>query len=185
MGDGTSLRSEEMMDAKKRELISLLPRLQRFCLGLTGSRERADDLAQATCERALARLDQWKAGTRMDSWLFTVAKSVWINDWHRRQTRGVEVPLDQVGGRHASDGVAAAEQNLLLKRVMEKLVHLPDEQRQVLLLVCVEGFSYAEAAKILDIRIGTLMSRLARARRKIQHLAMADAGTGRVATIGE
>lgn len=185
MDDGTSLRSGNMTDAKKQELIAMLPRLRRFCLGLTGSRERADDLAQATCERALARLDQWTDGTRMDSWLFTVARSVWINDWHRRQTRGVEVSLDHVDGRHASDGITAAEQAVLLKRVMEKLVELPDEQRQVLLLVCVEGFSYAEAARILDIRIGTLMSRLARARRKIQRLTMVDAGTGRVARIGE
>lgn len=185
MDDGINLRSGNMTDAKKQELISLLPRLRRFCLGLTGSRERADDLAQATCERALTRLGQWKTGTRMDSWLFTVAKSVWINDWHRRRTRGVEVPLDHVGGGHASDGVATAEQSILLKRVMENLAKLPDEQREVLLLVCVEGFSYAEAAAILDIRTGTLMSRLARARRKIQNLTMADTGTGRVAKIGE
>lgn len=174
------------MDVTRQQMVLLLPRLRRFCLGLAGSRDFADDLTQATCERALSRIAQWKPGTRLDSWMFTIARSIWINEWRRRQTRGVEVDLDDAGAVLSSDGEKATEGAILLNRVMEHMKQLPDDQRQLLMLVCVEGFSYREAADVLGIQVGTVMSRLARARQKIRSLAMAadpvDAGT---ATGGE
>lgn len=174
-----------MTDVTRQQMVLLLPRLRRFCLGLTGSRDLADDLAQATCERALSRLAQWKPGTRLDSWMFTIARSVWINDWHRRQTRGVEVDLDNVGTALSSDGEKATEGAILLKRVMERMTQLPDDQRELLMLVCVEGFSYREAADVLGIQVGTVMSRLARARQKIRSLVMGDPDGASMTTGGK
>lgn len=166
-----------MTDVTRKQMVLLLPRLRRFCLGLAGTRDRADDLAQATCERALSRLDQWKAGTRLDSWMFTIAKNLWINEWHRRQTRGTEVDLDGVASEQSVDAEKAAETSIMLQKVLAHMARLPDDQRQLLMLVCVEGFSYREAAECLDIQIGTVMSRLARARKKIKEL-VAEAGDG-------
>ena len=174
-----------MSDVIRQQIVLLLPRLRRFCLGLTASRDLADDLVQATCERALARLHQWQPDTRLDSWMFTIAKTVWINDWHRRQTRGVEVELDDMDASQSADSEKATESSILLKRVLEQMKRLPEEQQELLLLVCVEGFSYRETAEILDIKVGTVMSRLARARQKIRELMTESPAAAQTAMDGE
>ena len=142
----------------------MLPRLRRFAYGLTGSVDAGDDLVQSACERALTRLHQWEPGTRLDSWMFRIMKNLWLDDhragWRREVVTSSEV-LEAVRG---GDAEAESAARLELGSVLEHIDRLPDAQRAVLLLVSVEGLSYKEAAAVLEVPIGTVMSRLARAR---------------------
>ena len=151
--------------AVQEEMLALLPRLHRFACALTGSVDAGDDLLQTTCEKALRSLHQWEPGTRLDSWLFRIARNSHLNDLRARKVRGVHLelqPLEEVlpGRDGERDGIAKVE----FKAVRAMIARLPEEQRAVLLLVAVEGFSYAEAARVLDLPIGTVTSRLGRAR---------------------
>jgi RNA polymerase sigma-70 factor (ECF subfamily) len=148
----------------RQEMLAMLPRLRRFAYGLTGSVDRGDDLVQSACERALERLHQWEPGTRLDSWMFRIMKNLWLDDtraaWRREVVTSSEV-LEAVRGGDAEAETAA---RLELGSVLDHISRLPDAQRTVLLLVSVEGLSYKEAAAILEVPVGTVMSRLARAR---------------------
>jgi RNA polymerase sigma-70 factor (ECF subfamily) len=145
----------------RQEIILLLPRLRRFARGLTGSATEADDLVQGTCERALRAAHTWQPGTRLDSWLFRILRNLWIDDLRRRR---VSVGGDEAFDLPGEDGRIVTEARLDLARVRERIAGLPPVQREVLVLVCVEDLSYREAAAVLDVPIGTIMSRLARAR---------------------
>lgn len=151
-------------DAMRREMVVVLPKLRRFAYGLTGSIDEGDDLVQAACERALDRAHQWRSDTRLDSWMYKIVQNLWI-DRIRRDRRltvvGEDNDLDVFLGGDAGN---ETEQRLLLGTVQDRIAALPPDQRNVLLLITVEGVSYKEAAAILDIPIGTVMSRLARAR---------------------
>ncbi len=138
----------------RKDLVGLLPRLRRFALSLTRSRDDGDDLVQAACERAILRAGQWQAGTRLDSWLFTMMRNIWVS----------EMRSTPIG---AADHIYG---NQLIAMVMS----LPEGLSACLLLVSVEGHSYQEAADILDIPIGTVMSRMSRARQVMKEL-LADA----------
>jgi RNA polymerase sigma-70 factor (ECF subfamily) len=151
----------------RSQLVELMPRLRRFALGLTGSSADADDLVQSTLERALAKLDQWQPGTRLDSWLYRIAQNLWIDQVRTQRTRGTAVDVEALEGVAGSDGRVTNEQRLTVRDTRRALAGLPDEQRAVLLLVAVEDLSYAEAARVLDVPIGTVMSRLSRARRAL------------------
>jgi RNA polymerase sigma-70 factor, ECF subfamily len=153
-------------DAIREEMIALLPRLRAFARSLARAPDRADDLVQATCMRALDRLDGFRPGTRLDAWLFRIMRNLWIDEHRARRPvlSLVEVPgAEDIAG---SDG-REAEERLTLAAVGEVVAAMPEELRSVLVLVCVEGLKYREAAEILDIPIGTVMSRLARARRTV------------------
>ncbi len=146
----------------RRQLAALLPRLMRFAIALTRSRDEAEDLAQAACERALAHAGQWQPDTRLDSWMFRIARTIWLN---RLRARAVgERYRAEIAARNEGTAVPQAESRLMLARVAEKMLALPAEQRVVLMLVTVEGLTYREAAEIAGIPIGTVMSRLARGR---------------------
>ncbi len=145
-------------------LIALLPRLRRFAYGLTGSVDEGDDLVQSACERALSRLHQFERGTRLDSWMFRIVQNVWIDRMRKSQRRGLAVPLEDAADIPATDGEREQEARLRLAEVRGAVGRLPEDQRVVLLLVTVEGMSYRQAADTLEIPIGTVMSRLARAR---------------------
>ncbi len=146
------------------ELIKMLPRLRRFAFGMTGSMQEADDLVQSACERALDRSHQWLPGTRLDSWMFKIIKNIHIDELRKHKLRGD--PVDPDKHLPASDNNAhrAPEVRSRLKDVAAAMKQLPEDQQAVLMLVCVEEYSYREAAAIMDIPIGTVMSRLARAR---------------------
>ncbi|MDA8048535.1 MAG: sigma-70 family RNA polymerase sigma factor [Rhodospirillales bacterium] len=146
----------------RRQLVALLPRLMRFAMALTRSRHEAEDLTQAACERALARVGQWQPDTRLDSWMFRIMQTIWLNDLRAKGVRTRH--RAELAAREPAAAPAAAEGRLMLAQVAEKVLELPAEQRMVLMLVTVEGFSYREAAEIADVPIGTVMSRLARAR---------------------
>ncbi len=173
-----TMRQDE--HAFRAELAALLPRLRRFGLVLTGNSDQGDDLVQSACLRALANMRQWQPGTRMDSWLFRIMNNLWIDQLRANRVRGVNIDPEMVQDEFSQDGIADVENHLLLQTVRENVTNLPEDQRAVLLLVAIEGNSYKEASEILNIPIGTVMSRLSRARRQL-----ADALKGKVGTIPE
>ena len=147
----------------RHQMILFLPRLRRFARALSGSGPDADDLVQATCERALRSLDQWTPGTRLDSWMFRIMRNHHIDE--RRKSRSIaEEPIEERFDLASEDGRDVTASRLHLAAVSQRIAALPEEQRSVLILVCVEDLGYREAADILGIPIGTVMSRLARAR---------------------
>lgn len=150
------------------ELVALLPRLRRFAYALTGSLDEADDVVQTVCERALTRLDQFQPGTRLDSWLFRIAQTTWIDrvrSLRRRDANGEPELMENIGYDARIHEQTEARTALEIVRVAT--AQLPEEQRSVLALVVVDGMSYAEAAEVLQVPLGTIMSRLARARKKL------------------
>ena len=146
------------------ELEALLPRLRRFAYGLTGSLDEGDDLVQATYERALRNLDKWRPGTRLDSWMFRIAQNLRYNEMRNLRTRSRHLRPLVTDDHAACDGARAMESKLTLEAVRRFVGRLPEDQRSVLLLVCMEGLSYKEVSQMLDLPIGTVTSRLARAR---------------------
>ncbi len=168
-----------MADDFGQQLIALLPRLRRFAVSLTRSRDLADDLVQITCEKALANQHTYEAGTRLDAWLFRIMRNSWIDRVRRNTTEGTKIDVDDAHYLVGQDGAAVTEARLMLNSTAEHLANLPDDQREVMLLVCVDELSYREAADILEVPIGTVMSRLARARKKIMAEMGIDAGTTR------
>lgn len=149
----------------------MLPRLRRFAYALTGSTDLGDDLVQAACERALARLNQWQPGTRLDSWMFRIMQTIWIDQMRAKKVRGHSADLDAAQDIAGADGERAMEARLTLKRVRGAVQELPEEQRLVLTLISIDGRSYKEAAELLDVPVGTITSRLARARKRLYEAA--------------
>jgi len=149
----------------RAELVSLLPRLRRFAYGLTGSLDDGDDLVQGACERALSRIEQFKTGTRLDSWMYRIMQNIWIDRLRSYQSRRETVAApEDLEGLIVGDARREIESRMSLTAVQAAVDVLPEEQRAVLLLVCVEGLAYKDAAEVLGIPVGTVMSRLARAR---------------------
>src|SRR5204863_4162046 len=156
------------------QLIAVLPRLRRFARGLAGSASEADDLVQAACERALARQHQFQEGTRFDSWMFRIVQTIWIDQLRARDVRkeDAEIAEERLG---TDEPMRRVEARIALGEVRRAVDRLPAEQRATLMLVTVEGLSYKEAAGVAGVPIGTIMSRLARARIALQqHLAGGD-----------
>jgi len=154
------------------KMVQLLPRLRRFAAALTGSVADGDDLVQDTVERALKNLHQWEPGTRLDNWMFRIAKNRFIDtrrSYKRSGVIAVDVPDDTPSV--TGDGARAADARLMLADALDALQKLPSEQREALVLVTIEGLSYRDAADILQIPIGTLTSRIARAREALASLA--------------
>ena len=153
-----------MRDTFSDDLIALLPNLRRFALSLCRRPDVADDLVQITAERAFAARARFDPATRLDAWLFRILRNAWIDDARRTATRGVTVDIADAPEAAVVDGAREAEAQLMLARTRAAMDELPEEQREVMLLVCVEELTYREAADVLGIPIGTVMSRLARAR---------------------
>ncbi len=160
------------------QLVAVLPRLRRFARGLTGSSVEADDLVQAACERALARRHQFQEGTRFDSWMFRIVQTIWIDQIRSREVRKADgdVGEDRLG---SDEPVRRVEARLTLAEVRRAVDRLSPDQRAALLLVTVEGLSYKEAAEVVDVPVGTIMSRLARARIALQLQLEAGGGMPR------
>jgi RNA polymerase sigma-70 factor, ECF subfamily len=159
-GSEHRLREQEEL---RLALAELLPRLRRFGRAMTGSVSEGDDLAQAACERALQRFAQLRVEARLDSWMYTMMRRMWIDEMRSRRVRQHE-PIDAAEEVIGEEGEAVVEGQLTLAAVRRALAKLPEEQRTVLTLVCVDGLSYKQTAEVLGIAIGTVMSRLARGR---------------------
>jgi len=160
------------------QLVAVLPRLRRFARGLAGSASEADDLVQAACERALARAHQFQEGTRFDSWMFRIVQTIWIDQLRARDVRkeSGDVEYERLGSDAA---VRSVEARLALAEVRRAVDRLPADQRSVLMLVTVEGLIYREAAEVAGVPVGTIMSRLARARIALQQQLDSGAGVRR------
>jgi len=156
-----------------RGLTPNLARLWRYGLVLSGARDVADDLAQATCLRALERADQFQPGTRLDRWLFSILRSIWLNEVRSRRLRAGGGFVDAAEAL-VVDGGNEIETNIFVAQVLKEVGGLPEAQREAVLLVYVEGLTYREAAEILGVPIGTVMSRLAAARLTLGKLRAAS-----------
>lgn len=164
-----------MTDEFRTRMVELLPRLRRFAVALTGDLDQADDLVQETCMRALSRVEQWQPGTRLDSWMYRIAQNLWLDRMRTKKTRGVQVDVEAAEAVAGPDGRTVVESRLTLAAVSNAMAHLPVEQRMLVALVCIDGLSYKEAAEITETPIGTVMSRLARARRDLHSQLEGDA----------
>lgn len=152
------------MNGLDHEIVELLPRLRRLARALARSPADADDLMQATVERALGHRGQWRVGTRLDSWMFRIMKNAWIDETRARSRRSVVLAPEEEGERVGDAGAAAVEDRLAVGEVERAMSRLPDDQRLAVALVLVEGLSYKEAASVLQVPEGTLTSRLVRGR---------------------
>jgi RNA polymerase sigma-70 factor, ECF subfamily len=160
-------------------MVLLLPRLRRFARALTGSWHQADDLVQDTVVRAIA---SWNDATRLihvEGWMFRIMRNAWIDTQRARRVRLDHADAVRTRPANDSSGEDAAVARLTLGAVDDALQSLPEDQRTVLLLVCVEELSYAQAAAALDVRVGTVMSRLARARATLRRLLDEPVTAGR------
>ena len=154
------------MSSRREAVAAEIPRLRRYARALLGDSSEADDLIQDTLERALARLEQWRDGDSPRKWLFSILHNLHVDGLRRKSRRPPHVGLDNLGADHsapAADGVSGCDLDQALQL-------LTGDQREVVLLVGLEGLSYAETAQVLSIPIGTVMSRLARGRDRLRTL---------------
>ena len=152
------------MHGLQRQIVEILPRLRRLARVLARDAADADDLVQATVERALVHQDKWRPGTRLDSWMFRIMKNAWIDESRARNRRAKVFAPEAQGEVIGLDGAAAMQARLQAGEVARAMARLPDEQRLAVALVLVEGLSYKEAAEVLEVPAGTLTSRLVRGR---------------------
>jgi RNA polymerase sigma-70 factor (ECF subfamily) len=145
----------------REEILATLPRLRAFAISLTGKVDRADDLVQETLVRALTNIDSFEPGTNLQGWLFTI-----LRNQFRSEYRKLRREVEDVDGRHAETLTAPIEQHshLEFNEFRQALAKLPDDQREALILVGASGFSYEEAAQICGCAVGTIKSRVNRAR---------------------
>ena len=155
-----------------RLLETEIPRLRRYARALTRDASRADDLVQSCLTRAIAKQHLWQPGTDLRAWLFTILHNQHVNDVRRATREGVSVPVEDIGPMLTVQSNAMA--TLQLRDLERAIGALPVEQRQVILLIGLEGMSYEDAAAILDIPVGTVRSRLSRGRDQLRKLMGMD-----------
>lgn len=145
-------------------MIQLLPRLRAFGRSLAGAPDQADDLVQQTVEKALRNIKSFAPGTRLDAWMFRIMRNTWIDSHRARRATVALEDVEPLTPLIGEDGREVTENRLYLAQVRRAMDQLPEDQRSVLMLVCVEGLRYREVAQALEIPEGTVMSRLARGR---------------------
>lgn len=157
-----------MQPALSEQLIELIPRLRRFACGLSGSSDSGDELVQAACERLLQRQTQLRADTRLVSWMYRVIRNLHLDGLRAQSVRerGAETLLREVTESPATAD-RSMDNHLLLHEVQAAMQRLSEEHRSALMLICVEGISYQDAADILQVPVGTVTSRLVRARKAL------------------
>ena len=166
-----------MVDAPlpQPELVAAIPRLRRYARVLTGDTTRADDLVQETLARAWEKRRLWQAGTDLRAWLFTIMHNVFVNQRAsaKREAANVSLDADTESGRAAWQVPVPPQQmvRVELAEVLQQVGRLPVEQRETLLLAAVEELKYEEIAATLAVPVGTVMSRLSRAREKLRRMA--------------
>jgi RNA polymerase sigma-70 factor (ECF subfamily) len=156
-------------DAVGAGLPEHLVRMWRYALVLSGNRDTAEELVQAACLRALERSHQFTPGTRLDRWVFSIVHSIWLNEVRSRKVRLGQGLVD-ADAVLVFDGLKYTEANISARQVLREVQELPEAQRETVFLVYVEGMTYREAAELLEVPIGTIMSRLAAARGKLAGL---------------
>ena len=150
-----------------KQLTELIPRLRRFASGLAGSIDRGDELVQAACERLMGHHDRLSPDTRLESWFYRVIRNLHIDAIRAQSVRDRGAHQMRLIGESQPNSFHGLEDHLHLHEVNQAMQALPEEQRSALLLVCVEGFSYREAAEMLEVPMGTVTSRLVRGRKAL------------------
>lgn len=161
------------------QLIAFLPNMRRFALSLSRAPDIADDLVQQACERALANAASFEPGTRFDAWIFRIIRNLWIDRTRRQKTAGPSEDVYERQDLVGEDGQQVVDARQALTSVKEALDAMPEEQRAIVMLVCVDDLSYRDAAEVLGVPIGTVMSRLARARKRLAELTGINPAPGR------
>lgn len=156
------MKGKKLHASFEQQVLDLLPRLRRFAIGLAGNNAEADDLCQMTVERALANRGKWQEGTRLDSWMYRIMRNLWIDEQRARSRHAQTFVHEDAGLSVGAEG--AQESHVELSHIDRALATLPEDQREAVVLVMVEGFSYREAAGIVGCPVGTLNSRLVRGR---------------------
>ncbi len=165
---------------KRQAVIEEIPGLRRFARALCGNQTLADDLVQDCLERALGKLHLWQQNTNMRAWLFTILRNIYINQLRSSARRPNEYSYDEQQEMMA--GTAPTQgQGLFLRDLESALNMLPEQQREVIILIGVEGVNYKDASQILGIPIGTVMSRLSRGRHTLKSLMDGDHKGGKPA----
>ncbi|KXF76649.1 RNA polymerase subunit sigma [Paramesorhizobium deserti] len=161
------------------EIETCVPALRRYARGLTHDADIADDLVQDCLERAIRKSGLWRPSGPLKAWLFRILLNIYRNDLRRRRRTPDPLPFDMLPSE--PQGLAAQPGRLALAETARAMQTLPSEQREALLLVVIEGLSYADAASVLGIPVGTLMSRLGRARATLRQLT--ETGAPRLRTV--
>jgi RNA polymerase sigma-70 factor (ECF subfamily) len=161
-------------------LLAAVPSLRAFAISLSGSVDRADDLVQDTLLRALANIHRFEPGTNLNAWLFTILRNLFHSEYRKRKRE-----VEDADGSYAARLATAPEQNARLDfgDLRLALAKLSPDQREAVLLIGAEGFSYEEAAQICGTAVGTIKSRVNRARRRLSELLaleMEDVGPDRL-----
>ena len=151
-------------------LSKALPSIWRFSLSLTGDIEMTKDLAQSTCLRAVEKADQFRHAGSFEGWCLQICRSIWLNELRSRAKQQDKV-FATVDADQIPDIAPGIEHNLFAKEIIAQVMALPDAQRSAVELVFVQQFTYSEAAVILDVPIGTVMSRLHAARKVLKKFA--------------
>lgn len=166
-------RQDGGVEKRQRLIIDQIPALRRYARALTGERHAADELVQDSLERAWSRFHLWRPGTDVRAWLFTIMHNLYANAVRKAKRTPSYAPLAEVD--RVSPIPSNAEASVEVSNLIQALASLPDGQRETLLLVSLEGLTYEQVAQALDIPIGTVMSRLSRAR---EHLRQVMSGVG-------
>ncbi len=151
----------------RSELVAMLPRLRRFALALSRNRQDADDLVQTAVVRALTQEDAAQNAERLDSWMYRIVKNLWIDERRRQAVRGTPEPIDNLNDAAGDDGRRHTEARSDLAQAQRIFDRMSAELQTAAVLVIVNGLSYREAADLLEVPIGTVMSRVSRARRAL------------------
>jgi RNA polymerase sigma-70 factor (ECF subfamily) len=146
-----------MPELTTKDLVALLPRLRRFAQSLTGNADDANDLVQAALERALKAMATLDDDAMLDAWMFRIIRNLWIDGLRKRRSEGVHETIEDWSHLSDVDGRTATEARLTARKAAAAMTRLPHDQQEVLRRVCVEGQSYKDAARELDIPIGTVM----------------------------
>lgn len=162
-----------LTDQLRDDILKSVPSLRAFAISLSGSGDRADDLVQETLLRAIAHIDSFQPGSNLPAWLFTILRNLHLSAERQRQRRGPHLDVDAISPPGAA---ATQEAGLEMQDVLAALDQLPEEQKSLLLLVGVEDLSYDDAARVLGVPPGTVMSRLSRGRQRLRSILE----TGRV-----
>jgi RNA polymerase sigma-70 factor (ECF subfamily) len=150
----------------RRDLVSVLPKLRRFAMTLTRNAADADDLVQEVCERAITRNHLWNGEGRLESWIYAMTRNLWIDEIRKRRVRTGSGTVDAAEQDELSIE-ASGEKAVYANQLQKMILSMPEGLASVFLLVNIEGHSYREAADILKIPIGTVMSRLSTARLRL------------------
>lgn len=161
-------QTERPMNDRQKAILAEIPRLRRYARSLMRDADRADDLVQDCLERAFTRMGNWQTGENPRRWLFTIMHNIFIDTVRRDQRRGETMAVAEAENTQTQD--ADQHEKLVVRDVLDALQKIDPDRRAALILVAVEGFSYTEAADILDVPAGTLMSRIARGRAELRRV---------------